>query len=58
MSIVRQGLAEDGKFADGYEAIFGKKDGAKKASEKAATKKAAKKTTGKKAAKKPTAKKK
>ena len=25
MSIVRQGLAEDKKFADGYEAIFGKK---------------------------------
>ena len=25
VSIVRQGLSEDGKFADGYDAIFGKK---------------------------------
>ena len=25
MSIVRMGMAEDGKFGDGYEAIFGKK---------------------------------
>jgi len=25
MSIVRMGMAEDGKFSDGYEAIFGKK---------------------------------
>ena len=32
MSIVRMGMAEDGKFADGYEAIFGgkKKPAAKK----------------------------
>ena len=26
VSIVRQGLAEDAKFGDGYDAIFGKKD--------------------------------
>jgi hypothetical protein len=25
MSIVRMGMAEDGKFSDGYETIFGKK---------------------------------
>ena len=31
VSIVRQGLAEDKKFGDGYDAIFGKKSGAKKA---------------------------
>lgn len=50
MSIVRQGLAEDKKFGDGYEAIFGKK-----------TSKAAKKPAAKKKApakKKPAAKKK
>ena len=52
MSIVRQGLAEDGKFADGYDAIFGKKAAAAKAP-------AAKKPADKKApAKKPAAKKK
>ena len=28
MSIVRMGMAEDGKFSDGYEAIFGKKKSA------------------------------
>ncbi|MFO0805017.1 MAG: hypothetical protein U0791_18080 [Gemmataceae bacterium] len=28
MSIVRMGMAEDGKFGDGYEAIFGKKKAA------------------------------
>lgn len=28
MSIVRMGMAEDGKFGDGYDAIFGKKKGA------------------------------
>jgi hypothetical protein len=47
VSIVRQGLSEDKKFADGYEAIFGKKP--------------VKKATAKKkpaAKKKPTAKKK
>jgi hypothetical protein len=51
VSIVRQGLAEDAKFADGYEAIFGKKGGSKKAAVKPATK-AAKKPAAKKAAKK------
>ena len=30
MSIVRVGMSEDGKFADGYEAIFGKKPAKKK----------------------------
>ncbi|MBY0513789.1 MAG: hypothetical protein K2P78_07735 [Gemmataceae bacterium] len=51
MSIVRQGLAEDGKFADGYDAIFGKKAGARKATEAkkpAARKAPAKKATAKK----------
>lgn len=50
MSIVRQGLAEDKKFAAGYEAIFGNK-----------TQKSAKKPTAKKKVttkKKPMAKKK
>ena len=37
MSIVRQGLAEDKKFADGYEAIFGKKTAKKPAAKKPAT---------------------
>ena len=41
MSIVRQGLAEDKKFGDGYEAIFGKKTGTAK--KPAAKKPAAKK---------------
>jgi len=46
VSIVRQGLAEDAKFADGYEAIFGKKEtvgGSAKAKKPAAKKAAAKK---------------
>jgi hypothetical protein len=49
VSIVRIGMAEDGKFADGYEAIFG---GKKKpaAPAKAEAKPAAKKPTGKKPA--------
>ena len=34
MSIVRVGMSEDGKFADGYEAIFGKKPAKKKAAKK------------------------
>jgi hypothetical protein len=52
VSIVRQGLAEDGKFGAGYEAIFGKKDeGQKPAAKKPAVKKAT-------AKKKPAAKKK
>lgn len=36
------GMAEDGKFASGYEAIFGGKGGAKKAAAKPAEKAAAK----------------
>jgi hypothetical protein len=57
VSIVRQGLAEDKKFGDGYEAIFGK--GKAAAKKPAAKKPAAKKATAKKpAAKKATAKKK
>lgn len=52
MSIVRIGMAEDKKFGDGYDAIFGKKEGpAKKPA-------ADKKTTKKPAAAKKTAKKK
>lgn len=51
MSIVRQGLSEDGKFADGYDAIFGKK----KAGAKPAV---ANKPPAKKPARKPAAKKK
>ena len=50
MSIVRQGLAEDSKFADGYEAIFGKKTAKKPAAKKPAA--AAKKPAAKKPAKK------
>ena len=51
MSIVRQGLAEDGKFADGYDAIFGKKSGGEaKPAAKTAKKPAAKKPAGKKPA--------
>jgi hypothetical protein len=46
VSIVRQGLAEDKKFADGYEAIFGKKSA--KAAKKPAAKKAPAKKKGKK----------
>lgn len=49
MSIVRQGLSEDSKFAAGYEAIFGKKTGTAKAAKKPAAKKAtARKSTAKK----------
>ena len=47
MSIVRVGLSENAKYADGYDAIFGKK---KAAAKKPAAK--AKKPTGKKAGKK------
>jgi hypothetical protein len=36
VSIVRVGLAETKNFAEGYEAIFGKKDDQKKSEEKAA----------------------
>ena len=57
MSIVRVGMAEDGKFADGYDAIFNK--GKKKAAAAPAGKKPAAKATAKKpAGKKPVAKKK
>ena len=35
MSIVRVGLSENQKFADGYDAIFGKKKAAKKVAKKA-----------------------
>ena len=52
MSIVRVGMAEDNKFGDGYEAIFGKKTHGAKAAQKPAAKK------GAKAAKKSAAKKK
>ena len=43
MSIVRVGMSEDNKFADGYDAIFGKKPkkGAKKADAKKGTDKKA-----------------
>lgn len=50
VSIVRVGMAEDGKFADGYEAIFGKKPAGAKAAKKPLS--AAKKPTGKAGAKK------
>ena len=39
MSIVRQGLAEDKKFADCYEAIFGKKTAKKTPAKTAPAKK-------------------
>jgi hypothetical protein len=39
VSIVRIGLAETGKFADGYEAIFGKKKTRTPKKAKAASKK-------------------
>ena len=48
MSIVRQGLAEDKKFGDGYDAIFGKKPAKKPATKKPAKKKPAKKPAKKK----------
>ncbi len=53
MSIVRVGMAEDGKFADGWDAIFNKKAGVKK---EPAAKKAEVKPPAK-AAKKPARKK-
>jgi len=52
VSIVRQGLAEDKKFGDGYDAIFGKKPAKAGAAKKPAAKAAPA------AKKKPTAKKK
>jgi hypothetical protein len=53
VSIVRQGLAEDKKFGDGYEAIFGKKTrGAKAAKKPVAKKPVAKKGAKKKGGKK------
>ncbi len=36
MSIVRMGMSEDGKFGDGYDAIFGKKPAKAKAVKKPA----------------------
>ncbi|MDY3555545.1 hypothetical protein R5W24_004688 [Gemmata sp. JC717] len=50
MSIVRMGMSEDSKFAEGYDAIFGKKTAKKSAAKKPAP--AAKKPAP--AAKKPT----
>jgi hypothetical protein len=50
VSIVRVGLAETEKFAEGYEAIFGKKDDKKKA--EVATKKEETKADDKKEEKK------
>jgi hypothetical protein len=35
VSIVRMGMSEDGKFGNGYEAIFGKKKPAEKPAAKA-----------------------
>ena len=57
MSIVRVGMSEDGKFGEGYDAIFGKKDGKAAAAKKPAAKKPAveKKPAAKKPAKKPDA---
>lgn len=49
MSIVRIGMAEDKKFGDGYDAIFGKKGAEKK---KASAKKPAKAAKKKAPAKK------
>lgn len=49
MSIVRVGLGENKKFADGYDAIFAKKKAAEEKQEKSAKPKAkAGKKTGKK----------
>jgi len=46
VSIVRVGMAEDSKFGDGYEAIFGKKKpGGKLINKSAAKKGAMKKST-------------
>jgi len=39
VTIVRVGLAENKKFADGYEAIFGKKKAAQEKQHQAASKK-------------------
>jgi hypothetical protein len=53
VSIVRVGLSENQKFADGYDAIFGKKKpAAAKPAAKAAPKAKAKKPAGKKPARK------
>jgi len=53
MSIVRIGMAENEKYAAGYEAIFGKKKAAAAPAAKPEAKKVpAKKAAGKKAAKK------
>jgi hypothetical protein len=53
MSIVRIGLAETKKFAEGYEAIFGKKNSAPEPEKRAAVaQKARKKKKPKKAKKK------
>jgi hypothetical protein len=49
MSIVRIGLAENEKFAEGYDAIFGKKKAAPKAAPKAEVKAPVKKPKAKKA---------
>ena len=46
MSIVRVGMAEDNKFGDGYEAIFGKRKPGARASRKPASKKAPLKSEG------------
>jgi len=50
VSIVRMGMSEDGKFGNGYEAIFGKKKPAEKPAAKAKqpVKKPAKKSAKKK----------
>lgn len=48
MSIVRVGLAETKKFAEGYDAIFGKKKTTAKTDKPAARKSGAKKKTKKK----------
>ncbi|MCE9563818.1 MAG: hypothetical protein K8U57_17385 [Planctomycetes bacterium] len=52
MSIVRMGMAEDGKFGDGYEAIFGKKTAKPAEAKKPEAKKPEAKKPAKKAAKK------
>ncbi len=61
VSIVRVGLAETKKFADGYDAIFGKKKAAQEKDTEAAAaenKSTEKKSAAKKSAKKKAAKKK
>lgn len=59
MSIVRIGMSEDNKFADGYNAIFGNQTAGKPDKKSAAKKPAAPKATAKKkpVAKKPAKKK-